>query len=104
MTWSAIRSRGTRPGDDAPGRPVGQDPSSALGSWSADQHYVVKLPTEQSESTCGEAHRMSERAIEFELTFDIGSAAERALVATVGFVHAELIPPGSLATMPTACH
>lgn len=81
-------------------------PTRPLGlSWSADQEqYVLKFRTEELETHAAKLTGRGSEAIEFDLTFDLTSGPAQALMATVGFVHAELARPGGIATMPTVVH
>jgi len=74
--------------------------------WSPDaRQYVIKLPKEVLEAHAAKlAGRPVGEVINFDLTFDVSSAPGQALVATAGFLYAELARPGGLSTMPSACH
>lgn len=73
--------------------------------WSADaEQYVIKLRREQLESHASRMVGREVGLIEFDLSFDLSSAATQALVATTGFVYGELIRPEGLTTMPAALH
>lgn len=74
--------------------------------WSPDAvQYAIKFPKQLLESHAGKlTGRAPGEEIRFDLTFDISSPAGQSLVATAGFLYAELGRPGGLATMPTACH
>lgn len=74
-------------------------------SWSADEEqYVIGLRKEQLEAHAAKLTGRPSEPIDFDLTFDLTSGAAQSLLATASFVHAELIRPGGLATMPAACH
>lgn len=65
--------------------------------------YVVKLPRDLLETHAAKlVGRPCTEPIDFALTFDTTSGAGRALVATAGFLYAELARPEGLATMPAA--
>ena len=74
-------------------------------TWSPDQEqYVVQLRKEQFEAHAAKLAGRPVEPIDFDLTFDLTSGAAQALLATARFVHAELIRPGGVATIPAACH
>ena len=72
--------------------------------WSPDGvQYAIKLPKELLEAHAAKlAGRPAANGIRFALDFDLSSGAGQALIATTGFLYAELARPGGLASMPTA--
>ncbi len=74
-------------------------------TWSADQEqYVIRVRKEQLEAHAAKLTGHPSEPIDFDLTFDLASRPAQALIATTSFVHAELVRPGGLSTMPAACH
>jgi AraC-like DNA-binding protein len=74
-------------------------------TWSPEEdQYVIKLRKEHLEAHAARLTGRPSEPIRFELTFDLRSGAAQSLLATAAFVHAELIRPGGVATMPAACH
>jgi AraC-like DNA-binding protein len=74
-------------------------------TWSPDQEqYVVQFRKEQLEAHAAKLTGRGVEPIDFDLTFDLKAGAAQALLATARFVHAELIRPGGVATIPAACH
>ncbi len=67
--------------------------------------YVIKLRKEQLEAHAAKliGQRTTE-GIQFDLTFGLQSGAAQALVATAGFIYAELIRPDGVSTIPAARH
>jgi AraC-like DNA-binding protein len=74
--------------------------------WSPDAvQYVIKFPKELLEAQAAKlAGCPVGEIIRFDLTFDLTSPAGQALIATAGFLYAELARPGGLARIPAACH
>lgn len=72
--------------------------------WSPDGvQYAIKLPKELLEAHAAKlTGRPVDDGIRFGLDFDLTSGAGQALVATTGFLYAELARPGGVATMPAA--
>jgi AraC-like DNA-binding protein len=80
-------------------------PSAPLSiRWSPDGvQYAIKLPKELLEAHATKlAGRPAGDGIRFALDFDLTSGAGQALVATTGFLYAELSRPGGIATIPAA--
>ncbi|MFD6064898.1 MULTISPECIES: AraC family transcriptional regulator [Rhodococcus] len=77
-----------------------------LVQWSADSwQYHIKLPKDPLEAHAAKlAGRPIGEEIRFDLTFDLTSSAGQALVATAGFLYAELSRPDGISTIPAACH
>ncbi|QSE80549.1 AraC family transcriptional regulator [Rhodococcus koreensis] len=77
-----------------------------LVQWSADSwQYHIKLPKDPLEAHAAKlTGRPIGEEIRFDLTFDLRSSAAQALVATAGFLYAELSRPDGISTMPAACH
>src|SRR5919107_3186860 len=74
-------------------------------TWSPDQEqYVIRVRKEQLEAHAARLTGNPSEPIDFDLTFDLTSGPAQALIATTGFVHAELVRPGGLSTMPAACN
>lgn len=74
-------------------------------AWSADSwQYHIKLPKNLLETHAAKlsGHPVA-NGVDFDLTFDLTSSTGRALVATAGFLYAELARPGGLGTLPAAC-
>ncbi|HEX4258488.1 MAG TPA: AraC family transcriptional regulator [Streptosporangiaceae bacterium] len=74
--------------------------------WSPDAlQYVIKFPKELLEAHAAKlAGCPVGETLRFDLTFDLTSPAAQALIATAGFMYAELARPGGLARIPAACH
>ena len=65
--------------------------------------YVVKLPKDLLEAHAAKLlGRPLGPSLDLALTFDTTTGPGQALVATAGFLYAELARPGGLATMPSA--
>ncbi|NIH80751.1 AraC family transcriptional regulator [Amycolatopsis viridis] len=77
-----------------------------LVQWSADSwQYHVKLPKDLLEAHAAKlTGHTAGGEIRFDLTFGLGSGPGQALVATAGFLYAELTRPGGIGTIPAACH
>jgi AraC-like DNA-binding protein len=77
-----------------------------VARWSRDAlQYVIKFPKKLLEAHAAKlAGRPTDLGIRFDLTFDLRTGPAQALIATAGFLFAELARPGGLATIPTACH
>lgn len=74
-------------------------------TWSQDEEqYVIQLRKEQLEAHAAKLTGRPAEPIGFDLTFDLTTGAAQSLLASAGFVHAELTRPGGLSTMPAACH
>lgn len=74
--------------------------------WSADSwQYHVKLPKDLLEAHAAKltGHPVGEE-IRFDLSFPLASSSGQALVATAGFLYAELSRDGGISTIPAACH
>jgi AraC-binding-like domain len=66
--------------------------------------YVLKFPKDLLEAHAAKlAGCPVGEAIRFDLTFDLTTAPVQALIATAGFMYAELARPGGLAHIPAAC-
>ena len=74
--------------------------------WSCDAiQYVIKFPKKLLETHAARlAGLPTDSGIRFDLTFDLRTGPAQALIATAGFLCAELARPGGLATIPAACH
>jgi AraC-like DNA-binding protein len=67
--------------------------------------YTLKFPKELLEAHAAKlAGYPPGGPIRFDLSFDLSSAPGQALVATAGFLYAELVRPGGMAGIPAACH
>lgn len=72
----------------------------SAGSW----QYHVKIPKELLEAHASKLAGVPvDDGIRFDVDFDLGSGLGSALIATTGFLYAELNRPGGLATVPSAC-
>ncbi|GHB73998.1 transcriptional regulator [Streptomyces viridiviolaceus] len=103
---SSVEQNGTRGDSGAGTAGVAFLPDVPLRvRWSQDaRQYVIRFPRELLESHAAKlAGLRSSEGIRFDLTFDLRGGPGQALVATAGFMYAELTRPGGLAAMPTAC-
>lgn len=102
---NTVQQNGTSRASVAGRSGIAMLPSSPLSlSWSPDSvQYAIKLPKELLDAHAAKlAGRPLDGDIRFALGFDLETARGHALMATAGFLHAELTRPGGLATMPTA--
>ncbi|WP_222131276.1 AraC family transcriptional regulator [Pseudonocardia sp. C8] len=103
--WSTAGQRGIRSTVAACETGVLFRPDAPLTvRWSPDAtQYVVKLPKELLEAHAARlAGHPLDGGLDPALTFDLAGGPGRALLATAGFLYAELERPGGLATMPAA--
>jgi AraC-like DNA-binding protein len=81
-------------------------PDSALRvRWSPDAlQYVIRFPRDLLEAHAAKlAGLRTGEPVRFDLAFDLSDGPGQALLATAGFLFAELARPGGVATVPAAC-
>lgn len=76
----------------------------ALSFSPDEEQFVVKVRKEQLEAHAAKLTGRSVEPIDFDLRFDVRSAAAQALLAIARFLHDEFVRPGGIATAPAACH
>lgn len=106
--WSEARQSGVRATSIAGRTGVIFGPDAPLSvRWSPDAtQYVIKLPKELLEAQAARlaGRPLDEAGLAMALTFDLTGGPGQALLATAGFLYAELARPDGLASMPAARH
>lgn len=93
------------PGTDPPdGGQLGRGCYQVVLRSPDDGQYLIQVRTEHLEAHAAKLLGRPSEPLDLGPTFDPTSSAAQALLATTVFVHAELIRPGGLSTMPVACH
>ena len=102
---STVRQRGQSRTSVASRNGIALVPNDPLSiRWSPDGvQYAIKLPKELLEAHAAKlAGHPAGDGIQLALDFDLTSGAGQALVATTGFLYAELSRPGGIAALPAA--